>query len=202
MRIGIDFDNTIACYDDVFCQLAKSWQLIPTNFQGNRMHLRNVIHSQPNGDSHWQRMQGKIYGELMHHAILFDGFKEFIETCNTNQIEIFIVSHKTQYGHFDESGINLHSVTLDWLNNQGIINGEKPLIPRYNIFFEPTREHKILRIQSLNCSHFIDDLVDVFTSPLFPKTIQKILFGSQTNTSSDINCFSNWNEIQNAIFAN
>src|SRR5579862_984073 len=101
MRIGIDFDNTIICYDEVFCDLAKSQQLVESHYQGSKRELRDRIRSLPEGDLVWQRIQGKAYGEYIYRAKMFAGFREFIAECNQHpNIEIFIVSHKTELGHF------------------------------------------------------------------------------------------------------
>jgi hypothetical protein len=202
MRIGIDFDNTIICYDRVFCELAKSWQLIDANFQGSKRELRDRIWTLPDGDSVWQRLQGKVYGEYVAKAEVFPGFKEFITHCNTTpNIELYIVSHKTEYGHFDEKRIKLRDAARAWLRQQGFFNREIPFIPEANVFFEATREEKISRIKSLQCTHFIDDLVEVLDSPLFPKYIQGFLFQPQKEHETKKH-YANWIEIQNALFAN
>lgn len=221
MRIGIDFDNTIICYDHVFCHLAKLWQMIPHNFQGNKSQVREIIQRLPEGDYQWQRLQGKVYGEFIHEATPFQGFNEFITACHTRMdVDIFIVSHKTEFGHFDDKRINLRDVSRKWLFDQGLIQTASPHIPIKNIFFESTREEKIARIQSLQCTHFIDDLIEVLDSPLFPNNIQRILFkpNASVGTTSDDrlssslgtaertrqtspSIFSNWADITNAIFS-
>ena len=40
MRIGIDFDNTIANYDEVFCKVAINNKLIKKDWSGNKQALR------------------------------------------------------------------------------------------------------------------------------------------------------------------
>ncbi len=169
MRIGIDFDNTIICYDDVFCQLAKSWQLIDSDWQGTKQQVKDAIHALPEGDILWQRLQGKVYGEFIDQANLFAGFREFISMCNSNpNVDIFIVSHKTEFGHFDEKRISLRDASRGWLRQQGFFNQTIPYIKEAQVFFETTREEKIERIKSLQCTHFIDDLPEVLDHPQFP----------------------------------
>ena len=202
MRIGIDFDNTIICYDDVFCDLAKSWQLISDSNKTKR-EVRDAIQALPEGDLVWQRLQGKAYGELIHKASLFHGFKEFITECNRDsRVELFIVSHKTEWGHFDENRMSLRTAAREWLRSQGFFTENTPYIRENNVFFETTREEKIARIKALNCTHFIDDLVEVLDSPLFPKNIQRYLFQPQTDEpDSEIKSYSSWIELKNAIFS-
>ncbi|NBU98384.1 MAG: phosphotransferase enzyme domain protein, partial [Spirochaetia bacterium] len=100
--IGIDFDNTIANYDSVFTFIGKEKNIISDDWSGNKKELRNLIRSRENGDIEWQKIQGKVYGKFMHKAELFHGFSEFLILCRLRNIKIYIVSHKTEYGHFDE----------------------------------------------------------------------------------------------------
>ncbi|HEX2548933.1 MAG TPA: phosphotransferase enzyme domain protein, partial [Gammaproteobacteria bacterium] len=140
-----------------------------------------------------------VYGELIKNATIFPGFKEFMICCNANPtIEVYIISHKTQVGHFSEKNVNLREVAREWLQNQGFFAGGNPYILKENIFFEETRNDKIKRIKNLNCTHFIDDLIEVFDSTLFPSHIKRYLF--QGKSSHSIRSFANWTEIKNAFF--
>jgi len=204
MRIGIDFDNTIICYDNVFCDLAKSWQLVPEDYVGTKRELRDAIRLLPEGELVWQRMQGKAYGEFIKKAEIFSGVKEFISACNANpNVEIFIVSHKTEFGHFDENRVSLRDAARGWLQEQGFFKAKVPMIKEQQVFFETTREEKIARIKALECTHFIDDLIEVLDSPLFPNQVERFLFQpvSESDTAHSMKTYSNWIEIQNAIFA-
>ncbi|WP_455209599.1 hypothetical protein [Kaarinaea lacus] len=73
MRIGIDFDNTIAAYDHVFLAAAKQWQLLPMHFFGSKKDIRDAIRITSDGEHNWQRLQGYVYGKQMQHAKLFAG---------------------------------------------------------------------------------------------------------------------------------
>lgn len=192
MRIGIDFDNTIICYDEVFCKLAKQFRFLPEDWRGTKQQVRDTLQQLPDGDLLWQRLQGKAYGEYIHHAKLFDGFIEFIRTCNKHSdIELFIVSHKTEFGHFDEKCVPLRQASREWLRQQGFFGLESPRIPEQHVYFETTRDEKIARIDLLQCTHFIDDLPEVLNSPLFPKHIKSFLFSETLD----------WNKIRHAIFS-
>ncbi|TAK78053.1 MAG: hypothetical protein EPO11_01765 [Gammaproteobacteria bacterium] len=199
MRIGIDFDNTIVCYDEVFCDVAKRWKLVDQNYQGNKHQLRDAIWASSEGDLAWQRLQGKVYGEFMPNAKLFTGCKDFLIFCHAHpEIQVYIVSHKSEYGHYDEKRINLRDAARQWLSDNGLLK----LIPAENIFFETTREEKIARIHALHCTHFIDDLIEVLGSPLFPPTVQRFLFQPQVSNEryDGIKQYSNWIEIKNEFF--
>jgi hypothetical protein len=203
MRIGIDFDNTIICYDQVFCNLAQSWQLVEASYQGSKSELKARIQALPDGDLVWQKLQGKACGELINQAEMFAGFKDFIAACNADKnIEVFIVSHKTEFGHFDEKRISLRDASRQWLREQGFFTTPGQQIPETNVFFETTREEKIERIKELKCTHFIDDLIEVLGSPLFPNDIERYLFQSQLDGehAKAIKSYSNWADIKNVIF--
>lgn len=216
MRVGIDFDNTIACYDNVFCELARSWQLVNPCFDGNKRELRDLIFTQIDGELIWQRLQGKAYGEWIDRADSFQGFTEFLTKCRHDpDVELFIVSHKTTFGHFDEKKINLQDAARRWLHTQGFIHQNGNAIKEDNVFFELTRENKIHRIHALQCTHFIDDLIEILDSPLFPMNTQRILFqpacfdqsqnNEQNKSPSRIGSpwqnHSNWTSIKNALFS-
>ncbi len=95
------------------------------------------------GDVAWQRLQGKAYGEFVKLANMFDGVKEFMTLCRSKEnVELFIVSHKTQLGHFDEKQINLRDAARSWMREQGFFAGDLPLIPEKNLYFETTRDEK------------------------------------------------------------
>ena len=56
MRIGLDFDNTLARYDHVFAAEAKLEKLVPTEWQGNKKQLRDSLLSLEDGERSWQRL--------------------------------------------------------------------------------------------------------------------------------------------------
>ena len=52
LRIGIDFDNTVASYDTLFHQVAISEGFIPKNWNGKgKTELRNYLRQELNGES-------------------------------------------------------------------------------------------------------------------------------------------------------
>ena len=59
LRIGVDFDNTIVCYDQVFHQVALEQGLIPPTLPvskgGVRDHLRSV-----NNEDAWTAMPQRM----------------------------------------------------------------------------------------------------------------------------------------------
>ncbi len=176
MRIGLDFDNTIITYGDVFLVAAKDRGLIADNFQGGKQAVRDAIRLLPNGELAWQRLQGHVYGRGIGGASMCDGVEAFLRRCRVQGRLVAIVSHKTRYGHHDRSRVDLRAAALDWMRSRGIVGAGEFSIPSEQIFFEDTRRDKLARIAALGCTHFIDDLEEVLLDPAFPARVTRILF--------------------------
>ena len=63
MRVGIDFDNTIAAYDGLFARLAAERNLFADPPAAKR-RLRNELRRRPDGESEWRRLQALAYGPM------------------------------------------------------------------------------------------------------------------------------------------
>ncbi len=206
MRIGIDFDNTLACYEPIFTKLAQERGFIGSNERASKQGLRQLIRRKENGEQFWQQIQGKVYGLYMQDAEQFIGEDRFLRRCAaTPGLEIFIVSHKTKFGHFDETRTNLRDAAYLWMCNQGFFDPMGYAIPQSHLFFESTQQEKLARIADLNCDIFIDDLIELFCSPSFPQNTKRILFSNTGNGQSiaqvDAICAS-WQEIEVCVFGN
>ncbi|NER34663.1 MAG: phosphotransferase [Oscillatoria sp. SIO1A7] len=199
--IGIDFDNTIACYDRLFPKIATELGFVTGENIFFKSDVKEKILEKPEGDLLWQRLQGKVYGKYMLGADIFPGFYEFLYLSKLRGHQIFIVSHKTEFGHFDEEKISLREQALKWMQNKGIIGDSFVSIRKNDVFFESTRQEKIARIKSLECTHFIDDLCAVLADDNFPN-IHKIGFRTNFNSSQEesIAKCSSWREITNYIY--
>ena len=64
MRIGLDFDNTIIRYDEVFLAEAKRRGLVAPEFRGTKQAVRDTIRLLPSGEVAWQQLQGHV---LFYH---------------------------------------------------------------------------------------------------------------------------------------
>jgi hypothetical protein len=174
--IGLDFDNTLVTYDEVLHQAALERGLISPDVPLNKRLVRDRIRERPDGEIAWQRLQGAVYGRLMDRATLVAGVAEFVAACRRAGIPLFIVSHKTEYGHYDETRTNLRDAALAWMTSQGFFEADGLAFRREHVFFESTRDEKIARIVALGCTDFVDDLEEVFEAPGFPPAVAKILY--------------------------
>jgi len=77
MLIGLDFDNTIACYNDVFKSEARKKGLVNKKWNGSKQDLKLLLDSLEDGQTKWQKMQGQVYGPSMQNATLFPGVARY-----------------------------------------------------------------------------------------------------------------------------
>lgn len=199
MRIGIDFDNTIADYDHVFRLAAQREGLVGDAFEGGKRAVRDAILELCQGEQQWMRLQGRIYGAFMHEARPVKGVERFLRTARDVGAELYIISHKTQYGHFDEERVNLRDAARRWMTEHGIIGGDT--VPEANLFFALNREEKIARISAVGCQHFIDDLHEVFREANFPQTVGRHLLwrGGGAPPNGPFTAYPHWDAIGDAL---
>lgn len=200
-RIGIDFDNTIACYDQAFYDVAVIMDMGTDSVEASKIDIKNLVLQRSGGELDWQRLQGQVYGKHMLRAEMFSGFLEFLYMSRLRGNEIFIVSHKSEFGHFDEDRVPLREQALNWMQANGVFDENCFGLKRQDVFFETTREDKIARIAALNCTHFIDDLSEVFEEPSFPEGVIKFLFrpGTEVCQSSMTISVNSWRELNQRL---
>ncbi len=174
MRIGIDFDNTIACYDGVFHAAALERGLIPANLASDKNAVRDYLNSNGRADE-FTELQGYVYGTRMDLASPYPGFGEFVATAREAGHELFVVSHKTRHPILGPRH-DLHAAARGFLVERGLVGAGHRQIDPDNVSFELTKEAKVARIALLGCEAFIDDLPEIFASPDFPGSARRILF--------------------------
>ncbi len=113
LRIGIDFDNTIITYDGVFRAAAEALGFIASGFSGNKQAVRDAIRLLPDGELAWQRLQGQVYGKGIGGAAMMAGVKTFLRRCRVEGAAVAVVSHKTEFGHFDPDRLNQRKAAHD-----------------------------------------------------------------------------------------
>ena len=200
IHIGIDFDNTIAGYDHVFPELARDWGLVPEGYCGTKVDVREKVYDRDNGCEEWMRLQGQVYGRQMPRAVLIDGVSAFIRSCRERGIPLCIISHKTEKPHFDPE-IDLRQAAMDWMADKGFFDSNGFAFSPENVHFESTRARKVGRIAEMECSHFIDDLTEVFRHPLFPRDVKGYLLSGEREQECDdtVTVCGSWQEISGAI---
>jgi hypothetical protein len=168
MLIGLDFDNTIVCYDHAFHRLALERGLIPAELPPSKSRVRDYLRARGREQA-WIELQGLAYGQRMGEAELFPGADECIRGWLAGGLEVAVVSHKTRRPYAGD-GPDLQAAAYAWLEARGGLLGSAA------VFFELTKHDKLRRIAELGCDWFVDDLPEFLGEPGFPTATRRVLF--------------------------
>jgi len=200
MHIGIDFDNTIITYDNVFYKYALKSGLIPKEVKKNKQTIRDTIRMLPEGNDRWTELQGLVYGCYMDEAMPTKGVEHFLLACRKHSAKVSIISHKTIYPAMGPQ-IDLQAVSKRWLESRNFLS--KFNLTKDDIIFKETLQGKLDQIAKRGCTCFIDDLTEVLMHPDFPGRVKKILYSQQISQvlPEDITHFEDWDEITEHLFS-
>ena len=195
LRIGLDLDNTIVCYDETFHSLALARGLVPAGLQKSKEAVRSHLIGLDREDL-WTELQGEAYGPAMKEAQPFVGFIDFLSEALMQQVDLFIVSHRSlrPYGSQD---YDLHRAAGEW------IDGKLPHFAdrQDRVFLEETRANKLKRIKSLQLHYFIDDMLALLRDEAFPANCQGIHFAPHHSAAQgvSIRSLATWSEVADDI---
>jgi nucleoside-diphosphate-sugar epimerase len=195
MHIGVDFDNTIVCYDTLFHQVALEQNHIPPELPASKGAVRDYLRQCGQEDT-WTAMQGYVYGPRMQEAAPFPGVIDFFLRCQQQGVAVCIISHKTRHP-FRGPAFDLHQSARGWLEHYGFFDPAHIGLSSEQVFFELTKQEKIQRIASVGCTHFIDDLPEFLAEAAFPPTVERLLFDPNQNTGDEhgFRRFTAWTEL-------
>ncbi|MDD3312110.1 hypothetical protein [Pseudodesulfovibrio sp.] len=193
MRIGIDFDNTIVCYDQVFHKVALEQGLIPADLPATKERVRDHLRA-TGREPAWTAMQGHVYGERMADVDPFPGALAFFRACRERDIAVFVISHKTRTPYAGPPH-DLHAAALGWMDDHGFFDPERLGLTREHVFLEPTKRDKLLRIGAQQCTHFIDDLPEFLAEAEFPASARRIHFAPRGGGDPRFDPAAGWDEI-------
>lgn len=195
MHIGIDFDNTIVCYDSLFHRVCRERNLIPADLPVSKSEVRNYLRRIGREDD-WTEIQGYVYGARMSEADPFPGVHEFFRACRRAGVSMSIISHKTRQPYRGKA-YDLHGAARDWLELQGFFDPDRIGLDREDVHFELTKEAKLERIASCGCSHFVDDLPEFLYETGFPRGVERLLFDPNDHYRADAGLmrFKSWPEL-------
>ena len=197
MVLGIDFDNTIIKYDELFHKIAFEKGLISQELPKQKNAVRDYLR-ETGVEDEWTIIQGEVYGERIKEAVPFSGMLETLQKLNAKQIPINIVSHKTREPYLGPKR-DLHAAALSWLKLNGIIDAEGLSVKANQVFFEVTKEAKINRIVQIGCTHYLDDLPEILE--MIPDGINKILFSpnGEEIINSNWTVIRSWNDLPSVL---
>ena len=93
--LGLDFDNTLVSYDELFHQLAAEKQLIKEEFPRNKLKIRDYLRSKGK-DEEFTLLQGEVYGLRILEAKPADGAISALKEIHKRNIPMILISHKTR----------------------------------------------------------------------------------------------------------
>lgn len=202
LHIGIDFDNTLVSYDHLFNEEADGITGFTGDAEKTKKEIRDAIRgASADGEEAWQHLQARVYGHRMADAVLMEGADAFLMACKTRAIPVSVVSHKTRFARRDAARIDLRQAALAWMEEQGFFDLDVFAVRRENVYFEPTRDRKILRIAGCACTDFIDDLEEVFREASFPLGVRRHLFAPQGGDlpSGPFQSYRSWQDVAHAV---
>lgn len=176
LHIGIDLDNTMVCYDEVFARRAATLGLGCVEPRAAKTLLRNTLRSCPGGEVAWTECQGEAYGPGLVKARPFPDTREVIAGWLHAGHTISVISHKTRFAALGPAH-DFHAAARVWFEHWF---GDLPL----QLFLEPTRWAKLRRIESQRCDVFVDDLLDLLEEPAFPAGPKRIWYSPDNSISA------------------
>lgn len=195
MLLGLDFDNTLVQYDNVFYQLATEKNLIDQSIAPTKTAIRNYLR-QKGLDHQFTSLQAEAYGPRILEANPAPGMLDSLRSLSEQGIPMTLISHKTKTPYAGPA-YPLREHAKEWLEKYGFF--EQPFCwDTERIYFAETKEEKIQKIIELKCKIYIDDLPEIIK--LLPSNIHGIHYNPN---NSEINTkalrMRHWNELSALI---
>lgn len=200
MKIGIDFDNTIACYDRAFAFAARDMGLLAACDGLDKRAVRERVRSEA-GERVWMRLQGRVYGFYIEQATLFDGFPDFVRAARAAGCSLCIISHKSHRGHFDPDEIDLIDAARGWMHQRGFFDVDGLGFTDAEVGFHASRADKLQAIADAACDVFVDDLLEVLCDAAFPAGCRRVLFAPSGVGADGLLTVHNWASLTRAVLA-
>ena len=170
--LGLDFDNTLVRYDNLFHQLALEKDLITDLIPANKIAIRNYLRDHKKEED-FTLLQGEVYGSRILEAEPAEGMLKALTELRQQRIPMVLVSHKTRTP-YKGPAFDLHQAAWSWLDKYGFFHRDGMGWTQEQVFFEETKQDKISRIEALGCTHYIDDLPEILD--MLPTKIHAILY--------------------------
>lgn len=189
-HFGFDLDNTLIDYSES-CQIYADLQGFDK--VNTLTELRNLLKPLDYNSESWTKAQSWIYGEGLKYAKLSTDVVEFLNKLKERRWSISIHSHKTRIGPLRFGEVRFQDLMNRWIKDS--------LLPSYvdinsNLFFYTSLELKVLGIQKVNLTHYVDDLPKVFASPNFPRHLRSYLYRSRAPELDWVKTIATFKEIE------
>lgn len=198
LKLGLDFDNTIVCYDDAIAILAEELFDLPPEVPRTKLGLRDHLRAEGR-EPQWTAFQGELYGPGMRHAQPFPGAITTMLSLVEQGHELVIVSHRSRRPYAGEPH-DLHAAAREWVTDRLQRHG---LFLTESVNFLETRDEKVALIAELDCQVFLDDLPEVLEAPTFPASAMGILFDPSgiADVPQGRRRISSWPELREVLAA-
>ena len=197
MRIGLDFDNTIVCYDQAIHSLSQKINGLPSDIERTKLGIKDFL-KRSGRDTEWTRFQGELYGPGMAYARPFDGALATMHQLLKSDHQLFIISHRSRVPYAGPP-YDLHLAARNWiedhLNRSGLYFATEF---NANVFFLESLHEKLNMINQKQCDLFLDDLPNVLSSSSFPDNTFPILFDPSRNDTS-LEVLASWKHLPELI---
>jgi len=197
--VGVDFDNTVVCYDAVFHRAAVAGGLVPPHLLPSKGAVRDYLRA-AGREPEWTALQGRVYGS-MAGALPYPGVLPFFAASSHWGAQVSIISHKTRFPVIGPR-VDLREAAMGWLERTGFLDPAIAGLPRERVFFEPTVESKLDRIRAQGCTHFVDDLPEFLAEGRFPPGVTRILFdpNGRCSAAGPFLRFETWPALTDYLF--
>ena len=181
-RFGFDLDNTLIDYSVAVQKYCSNEGLDECKTINN---LRTLLRRSDTTGRLWQLAQGWLYTYGLSFARAGQGAVELCEFLKKSDLELMIVSHKTTHTPDFCGQKPLREIATKWINGSELADY---FLGNEQIYYEATRASKVERIQKLEFNYFVDDLVEVFQEPAYPKAVTSFLL---SETGSELTWVQN-----------
>ena len=181
-RFGFDLDNTLINYSVAVQKYCSSEGLDECKTIDS---LRTLLRRSDTTGRLWQLAQGWLYTDGLSYAKAEQGAVELCEFLRSSNFELLIVSHKTTHTPDFCGQKPLREIAAKWINSSELADY---FLGNEQIYYEATRALKVERIQKLKFNYFVDDLVEVFQEPAYPKAVTSFLL---SETGSELTWVQN-----------
>jgi len=196
MIIGLDLDNTIVSYENVFPKIAEQQKLVPEGSCQSKIAVRDFLR-QHDREAEWTELQGYVYGKCMDSADVFPQVLETLHAWSSQGFSFYILSHKTQFPCAGPA-FDLHATAREWIAKT--FAELKKSLPESHIHFFPSKEDKISAIKQYQCDVFVDDLPEILMADHFPTDCKPVLFDpANKHCDSELPHVNEWRKLATLV---
>ena len=189
--LGLDFDNTLVNYDDLFYNIAREKKLIDKKTPRDKIVIRDILRAY-SLEEEFTKIQGEVYGRRVEEARPTNDMLRNLVSLKERGLKLTIISHKTRYPYKGPK-YDLHKSALRWMEKNNFFDVNGLDIQEKDVHFEETKEQKVGKIIELGCTYFVDDLEEIIR--MIPRNIKTYLYNEKGVYKNS----KNWNNIAKDI---